>query len=56
MKQYLILLDYNNGSVHIFEKEDTIDDEEFIESKGFSLSHCHYMTTNNLKLQIYGTE
>lgn len=40
----IIILDYSDGSVHIFTTEkDIIDMEDFLNSKGFKDSECSYM-------------
>ena len=54
---YLIIIDYNSGTVNIFDCVKTIVEHEqtesFIQSKGFNLDEVNYMITHNEPVMDY---
>ena len=46
------VLDYFNGEVHVLNCSEDEDVEQFLESKGFHLNDCHYMTSKSFKMTI----
>ena len=53
--QYVYVMDYRSGEVHIYhtEKMDSEQIEKFVKSKGHAIQACNYMVTEYLKLHVH---
>jgi hypothetical protein len=53
--QYIYVMDYRSGEVHIYhtEKMDSEEIEKFIRVKGHAIPACDYMVTEHLKLHVH---
>lgn len=47
----LVILDYSNGSVHIYKVDSEANiDEEYIHDLGFHISECSWMFGENIEI------
>lgn len=52
----LVVLDYSDASVHIFDVLPGIEvDDEYVTSIGFNLSNCDWMISDHLDIKFHYT-
>ena len=50
----LIILDYEDASVHIYDVQSPIDvSEEYIEELGFNTNHCSWMYSEEMSIHFH---